>query len=162
MFYRCLSSSFINRIVNIPARKEGVERGMNSRKILVISTIAIALFLTVISTASATLSYKYYRLECPTTDVGAFTDVTITAKTNDWRVDDVTFYWFSPAGLEYVDPPIDVVKVGNEWVASSTHQVDVLGEWTVKAKFKGGDDTCWWSDDVCKIKCCRLNVIPEV
>ena len=135
---------------------------MNSRKIIVISTLTVALFLTVIATASATYTFKYYRLECPTDDVDVFSDVTIIAKTNDWRVDEVTFYWFSPAGLEFVDGPIEVNWVGGEWIASSTYEVDVLGEWTVKAKFQGGEDTCWWSDDVCKIKCCRFNVIPEV
>jgi len=133
---------------------------LNLRKIVVISTLVIALVMTVVATANAT-SY-YYKLQCPTTSVGAFTDVTITAKSNDWRVDKVIFYWYSPSGLEFTET-VTAAHVGSEWVASSTHKVDVLGDWTVKAKFKGGDDTWWcWCDDVCVVKCCRFNVIPEV
>jgi hypothetical protein len=133
---------------------------MNSRKIMLISMITAVMVFSVRATTTATSNY--YKLDCPKTDVGVFTDVTITAKSNDWRVDKVIFYWYSPNGLEFTQT-VYITQVGNERVASSTHKVDTLGEWTVKAVFKGGDDTWWtWCDDVCKVKCCVFNVIPEV
>src|SRR3990172_3847741 len=134
---------------------------MDKRKIILFSTLTVAILFSITAVATATLTTKYYRLCCPKNDVNIFSEVTVTAKSNDWRVDTVTFYWYSPEGKEFQET-VNVVQQGDEKVATSTHNVDVLGYWTILAKFKGGDDTWWWCDDVWKLKCCHFNVIPEV
>ena len=161
MFYIPLTQRLINKKNTHlrTARKEN----MHKRKMMLISILTVAMIFSVIAVASASgTTPKYYRLYCPQTDVGIYSDVTITAKTNDGRVDTVTFYWYSLEGKEFQDPPIDVVEIeSGVWAASSTHKVDVLGYWTVYAVFKGGSGF-WWCDGVWKLKCCHFNVIPEV
>src|SRR3972149_10475839 len=113
-------------------------RRLDKRKIMIVTILAFAMVLSFVAATEATTSTNsnYYRLYCPRQDVSIFTDVTITAKSNDWRVDTVTFYWFSPEGKEF-QQTVNVVQVGNEKVATCTFKVDVIGTWTVKPLFIG-------------------------
>ena len=110
---------------------------------------------------------KYYRLICPQGDVQIGAEVTITAKTNDSNVDYVKFYIDSPIGS---DPdPLKVSPLQWTWdgtkkvyYATLTLTVDEIGDWKIKAYFKGGGDSWWWCDDVCVVRCCRFHVVPEI
>ncbi len=131
---------------------------MNKQKILLISIMGIVMIFSAVAVANATSNY--YLLTCPTTDVSVFSDVTVTARSDDGRVETVTFYWFSPDGYEFHET-VDVHDEGTDKVATSTHNVDLLGYWTVAAVFRGNGGA-WWCNGVWKLRCCHFNVIPEV
>lgn len=103
-------------------------------------------------------------------DVPPGTLVTATAGTTDATVDSVTFLWKSPDGnTAYTDPDVPVSPNGTEYdgkpvyYATSSHTLDVPGDWGVQALFIGeGGTKKQGIEDVIGIRATSFFIIPEL
>ena len=96
-------------------------------------------------------------------------DVIITAYTTDMEVYQVTFLWKYPNGTTAFGPEVDNTPVAGDPFEgnpvntfSSTHSVDVKGDWGVQALFQSPDGTTKEKIDyVVKIKATSFFVVPD-
>jgi hypothetical protein len=102
-------------------------------------------------------------------DVPPGSDVIVTAYTTDMEVYQVTFLWKYPNGTLAFGPEVDNTAVAGDPFEgnpvntfSSTHSVDVTGDWGVQALFQSPDGTTKENIDyVVKIKATSFFVVPD-
>lgn len=96
-------------------------------------------------------------------------DVIVTAYTTDMDVYQVTFLWKYPNGTVAVGPEVDNTPVAGDLYEgnavntfSSTHSVDVIGDWGVQALFQSPDGMTKESIDyVVAIRATSFFVVPD-
>ena len=102
-------------------------------------------------------------------DVPPGSDVIVTAYTTDMEVYQVTFLWKYPNGTVAFGPEVDDAAVAGDPydgspvnTFSSTHSVDVMGDWGVQALFQSPDGMTKESIDyVVAIKATSFFVVPD-
>jgi phosphotransferase system HPr-like phosphotransfer protein len=176
MFYNPLSLRFIKLGSLSEMRKEN---GMHTRKLALLSVLAMLFISSYVMLAYATdnegslksgyaVTSNYHGINVPPN-----TAVTVTAMTTDRCVDVVKFIWKNPAGQVMFEEIKKVYSNGTTfndngriklvYFANSTFTPDAMGDWGVQAKFIDVNGFCWC--------CCTkqihrratsFNVIPEV
>lgn len=115
-------------------------------------------------TTGYAIDSNYHGINVP---LGA--NVIVTAYTTDMEVYQVTFLWKYPNGTVVFGPEVDSTPVAGELYEgnavntfSSTHSVDVKGDWGVQALFQSQDGKTKENIDyVVKIKATSFFVVPD-
>ena len=115
-------------------------------------------------------------------DVPLYTPITVTARTNDPDVVEITFRWHEPPDGNGPTRWEETVPISSDddvhplapaltspdgedlpYYAESTHAPDVLGDWGVQVFFQGPDGTDKSGvENVVKIRATSFNTTPEI
>jgi hypothetical protein len=155
------------------------EEGVKMRKsIMLISLIAITL--VVLSYSSIAYAFwwggwtqnnYYYELSDdypgPNIEIPLDTTVTVTAKTDDGRVDKIKFIWDNPGlgPLDIETKPVQSQTVNGEtyYYATTTRTLSLLGDWKLTVKFiDAANNECFTFDRTIQCRHTHFNVIPEI
>lgn len=143
---------------NTQSYKKG---GVDTRKKILITAIALCLISTYVLVANATYGYwctsNYHGQPVPPNTL-----VTVTASTDDTTITRVTFIWRDGSGSEqHRDSDVPIVN----GACSSTFAPNTIGDWSCQAHFQDGDGitrTIHFVSNVVEIRATSFNVVPEL